>query len=785
MCVTLSLADEEKRSTEIDNHTTDHQSDAMDVTVDDNDDPNFDPTAPALEDESPYPEVRCAVANTDDPTMPSSTLRAWVIGLIWAILIPGLNQFFYFRYPSVAIDQLLNRILRDKFFPMLLSLPIGKAWARYLPNISFFGIPLNPGPFTIKEHVIITIMADVGSDPAYANDIIAVQKVFYNQHPPFAYQWLLVMSTQLIGFSIAGFFKRFVVAPPTMIWPENLLTAVLFNTLHGKETSGNQACGGISRLRFFYYVFIGYIFYNFLPSYLFTALSSFSWVCWMAPNNAKVNQLFGVSQGLAMGILTFDWGQIAFTTSPFATPWWAAANTGFSIAFFYWFLVPIIYYTNVWYSAYLPLVSSDTFDNTGKQYKVSQVINSDSSFNLKAYKAYSPIFLSASFAISYGLSFATITATVTHTFLYYRKYIWNHARRPLSKQPDIHARLMSVYKEVPHWWYLTIFVTMFVFGVVIIEVWETDLPVWGFALALLISFVYTLPFSVIGATTGQYLGLNVITELIIGYAIPGRPIAMMLFKTWGYITMSQAIVFMSNLKLAHYMKIAHRPMFFCQVVATIVAGTVQLGVQSWMFSNIEGLCDADQKDGFICPFTTVFGNSSIIWGVIGPRRLLSHGQLYYGLVFFFLVGILAPLFQWILHKKFRIDFLKYVNFPVAFGNFGIPPATPLNYMPWVFVCFIFNYIIRRRHFDWWAKYNYLPRFSGWVTLDILAVGLDAGYAVGVLVVFFTLQYPKNGTIGLDSIQKWWGNTVYMKTADYKGVPFKSLPEGGKFGPSSW
>ena len=77
------------------------------------------------------------------------------------------------------------------------------------------------------------------------------------------------------------------------------------------------------------------------------------------------------------------------------------------------------------------------------------------------------------------------------------------------------------------------------------------------------------------------------------------------------------------------------------------------------------------------------------------------------------------------------------------------------------------------------------RFLGWVALDVLSAGLDAGYSIGVLVVFFALQYPKNGTIGLDSIQKWWGNTVYMKTADYTGVPFKSLPEGGKFGPSSW
>jgi hypothetical protein len=70
------------------------------------------------------------------------------------------------------------------------------------------------------------------------------------------------MSTQLIGFSIAGIFKRFVVAPPSMIWPLTLVTTMLFNTLHGQETSGTHACGGISRLRFFYYVFIGYIIYS-------------------------------------------------------------------------------------------------------------------------------------------------------------------------------------------------------------------------------------------------------------------------------------------------------------------------------------------------------------------------------------------------------------------------------------------------------------------------------------------------------------------------------------------
>jgi hypothetical protein len=56
-----------------------------------------------VEDDSPYPEVRSAVANFDDPTMPVSTLRAWTLGIVFAILLPALNQFFYMRYPSVVV----------------------------------------------------------------------------------------------------------------------------------------------------------------------------------------------------------------------------------------------------------------------------------------------------------------------------------------------------------------------------------------------------------------------------------------------------------------------------------------------------------------------------------------------------------------------------------------------------------------------------------------------------------------------------------------------------------
>jgi hypothetical protein len=31
-----------------------------------------------------------------------------------------------------------------------------------MPNVRVFGVKVNPGPFSIKEHVLVTIMASVG-----------------------------------------------------------------------------------------------------------------------------------------------------------------------------------------------------------------------------------------------------------------------------------------------------------------------------------------------------------------------------------------------------------------------------------------------------------------------------------------------------------------------------------------------------------------------------------------------------------------------------------------------
>jgi OPT family oligopeptide transporter len=165
----------------------------------------------------------------------------------------------------------------------------------------------------------------------------------------------------------------------------------------------------------------------------------------------------------------------------------------------------------------------------------------------------------------------------------------------------------------------------------------------------------------IQAITNQQIGLNVVTELISGYALPGRPLALMLFKTYGYNLTAQALQFSSDFKLGHYMKIPPRTMFVAQVAAAVVAGTVQLGVQAWMFQNIPDICSNHQPDNFICPSAQVFGTASFIWGVVGPRLLFSAGQMYSTVTYFFLVGAIAPFIPWALTKRWPNSVFRYIK----------------------------------------------------------------------------------------------------------------------------
>ena len=92
----------------------------------------------------------------------------------------------------------------------------------------------------------------------------------------------------------------------------------------------------------------------------------------------------------------------------------------------------------------------------------------------------------------------------------------------------------------------------------------------------------------------------------------------------------------------------------------------------------------------------------VIWGLIGPQRIFSPGQLYVNLQYFWLAGVALPILIYIGARMFPRGNIRFLNAPILFGGLGsLPPATPLNYMAWGLIGTVFNRYIRNRYRGWW------------------------------------------------------------------------------------
>ncbi|BGP49615.1 hypothetical protein JCM10450v2_005516 [Rhodotorula kratochvilovae] len=426
-------------------------------------------------DQSPFPEVQACVPNTDDPEMLVSTFRSWFLLTVFVLIFSGVNCFFSLRYPSLTIGYVVALVLVH---------PLGKMWAATLPDwrIGFgrFSFRLNPGPWTIKEHALVALCVNLTSSQAYAlgSLVSMTSDVFWNRKSEYGagFGILYIFTTQCLGFGLAGLARRWIVYPAAMVWPATLPSTVLLRAFHEREDRSPANGWTVSRYRFFCFVTIGAFVWFWFPDYIFTALSSFAFLTWIFPNSQKVNAVFGMNSGLGLLPISFDWTQISYAGQPLTTPFYVSANCWAAVAIFYLLIGPIIYYKNVWYSAYLPVLSSSTFDNTGAKYNVTRVMTNNL-FDLAKYKDYSPMYISMAYSISYGLNFAAVTGIVAHTILYNRKEIWRRWKDSRAGGEDVHKRLMNAYKEVPDWWYAVLSVVVLGLGILTIRYWDTQLPV--------------------------------------------------------------------------------------------------------------------------------------------------------------------------------------------------------------------------------------------------------------------------------------------------------------------
>ncbi|KAF8637559.1 hypothetical protein AX17_002745 [Amanita inopinata Kibby_2008] len=765
------------------------------------------------EEDSPFPEVRASVSNIDDPDMPAMTIRMWFVGLLLCMTSSALNVFFNFRSPAPTVVPLALLLISYPFGKFLaFSLPI-TTYRIPLPSLAPSSLPatlplfllrlfrpltypraiefsLNPGPWNIKEHVLVYIMANVAVGNPYALNAIVVSEVYYELDVGYWFSLVLVLATQLTGFGLAGLCRRFLVWPASMVWPQNLVACTLLNTLHaededdtigvgmpmGESVEGGVGLGGgrrkrpLTRYKFFMILMVASFLYFFLPGFLFEALSIFSFVCWAVPENVPVNQLFGVRSGLGMSILTFDWTQISWIGSPLMVPWWAQVHIFLGFVLFFWILTPILYYTNSWQLSYFPISANEPYDRFGKVYNITRVLTKDDRFDPDAYNAYSPLYLPATYAMTYLLAFALSTCVIVHTLLYHGRTLLNGLKRIRVEADDIHAKLMRNYPEVPDWWYASAFCVFFSLAVVAVEVWRTNVPVWALVLAVALPVIYVLPSGFIYAMTGQGITLNILAQIIPGTLLPGNPLANMVFKAYSVQTLSEATSFVQDLKLGHYIKVPPRATFLVQLVATVLAAFVQVGVKTWIFANVKDICSPNQSSQLTCPHNQVFFTASAVWGLIGPSRQFGTGSIYHPHLYAIIVGAFLPLPFWLWQRRYPESWIRWVSTPVVLtGVSAIPPATGINYSSWFAVGFVFQYLIRKRNFAWWSKFNY-----------VTSAALDSGTVLSLIFIFFTLQFPKRGRIGVE----WWGNYVFERTADWRREALKSIPVDGISGSGS-
>ncbi|KAJ3120373.1 hypothetical protein HK100_012826 [Physocladia obscura] len=690
------------------------------------------------------------VPQTDDPNTSALTFRSIFLGSAWAIVLSFANTVLAFRTSSFSVGANIA---------VILSYPLGLGFASILPK----GI-LNPGPFTLKEHVLIYIMASCSGQPYGTENVVsqAMPALMNNTNIKFIHALAFILVTQFIGYGLSGLTRRYLVKPTAMWWPANLGPIAIFSSFHKIETGkidGDRY--KLSRYVVFWIAFAGMFVYTWIPEYFMPVLQTVSTICLFAgtginsagtPNQAGVMTQFNAVLGSTtngVGFLgfTFDWAYISSTylTSPF---WAIFCNLGGSIVMQY-VAVPLMYFEDVYginalmtqdsYNKNPILDTSHLFSGNpeskthklGSRVKPNFFYNVSDNYNLNltAYNDVAPVHLTAFFVMVYAGSFLSMTSAITHVLLWYGKDIYRqslNAFRQLRDEVDSqdkHVKLMEAYPEISDWAYL-LFLAITCVAAIAVSVWTPfNMPWWAIFFSIFISSIFILPFGIIQAISGNSIAINVVTEFLIGLMIPGQTVAVMAFKSWGTNNLQQALSLTQDLKLGQYLHIAPYAMVFSQFWGTFLNAIFSTVACWWIMFSSGGLLNdsAWQYSGF-----NTFYSAGGIWGAIGPQRFFGIGSIYQPLLWCFLIGFLAPIGPWLGNKYiYRSKYWHLLNFPVIF-HFEGPQQGYQNYfiVP-LLISYLSSVVLFKYNREFFQKYTYVigAAFDGSTALAVFIISV--------------------------------------------------------------
>ncbi|EPE02671.1 opt oligopeptide transporter [Ophiostoma piceae UAMH 11346] len=664
------------------------------------------------------PLVLQALHTDDDPTLNPRTLRMLVLGIGLSVFGSALVTIFLFKPQSVSVSVI---------FLAVISYVLGNGMA-LLPRKYRL---LNPHAFNSKENLAITIMSSSASSAAYATLVLAAQKLYYNVVPSPVVSTLLLFSSQLLGYGMAGVLRRSLVYPNKMMWPSILPLTSLVETLHRDRGEMKE------RFRFFWAVFGAVAVWELFPQNIIPALTGVSIFCLANRNSLVFTNVFGSAsgnEGLGLLSLSFDWQYI--TTTAFSLPARTLAN-GFAGYVLCMCLFLGLYYGNVWHALQFPFLSQSLFANTSTPagyvvYNQTAILDGSFELDTAALAVEGLPFFAVSNASYLLMTNLGIMATIMHIYLWHYDSVkaafsvdFRVTRPTLSSfknvsrkrkasadsrdnntaaaaETDPHYLKMLAYREVPLLWYVAVLVVSTAVALGCIYNLNSTLPWWGFAIATTLSFTATLFFGALQGLIGFGVPIMSLIYVIGGNLHPGKP----------------ALSLVDNLKLGQYGKLSPRCTFSVTLVGTLLGAIVNYVIQS-------------------------FNSNAIAFSAL-TQYMFGVGRIYPWILLALPVDLVLPVPFYLLYRLFpgaRFDLVltPVIAWYLGYLSVGINASVTVYFAPALFV----HAYVSRKHAAWFMRYNF-----------VLAAAISGGTELLVFVTTFAVQGGSGTPV---PFPPYWGN----------------------------
>ncbi|KAJ7796192.1 OPT superfamily oligopeptide transporter [Mycena olivaceomarginata] len=695
------------------------------------------------------------ISTYDDPTLPSITFRSIFLGV-------GLSAFptiYTFKPQNASVSQL---------FCLIIAYVLGTAMHSVIPSHGVWRY-LNPGPFNLKEHTVITIMSGTASNVATGMEIIAALDLFYDLRLNAAVAIFQIFATQMVGYGIAGLLRTFLVYPTYAFYPNYISVVNLLQSLHWRGTLNAK------KRRFFWIVFAAIFFWEWIPQYPMPILTAISVIC-LADNGRHefVRNLFGAgssNEGIGLLSVSTSWTLITQGT-PLVWPLQTQINSFIGMWLGY-IVLTICYYSNVFNGRDLPFMSTSLFSETGDTYNQSEVITVDYKLNATALETVGLPRYSTTYAISQLCYNLSLGAAVTYLFLWH----WPELRsafgglrflkRGHAEVDDPHYKEMQKYPEVPQWVYALLFFVSIGVGIGCSYAGPHGtvlMPAWSIIFFTVFSAIISVFLGFITATTGFNISIKYAIQIMAAFIHPGNSSVYRLcteltssvqgnpcvFSTSVLQLYHLTIIKLTDLKLGQYTKLPPRITFGTQMAGSIVGAIFNYTMMKTIVSNNRAILVDPIGSRLWSGWIVQQYNSgaSIAMGALG-KELFAFGKPYWLIPFAMFLGLFMPLPFWAVWKfsdpKSKLAkyvtppllilglswfnrFMKYLNLPIILLYIGwLPYSVNGQWTSCMIIGVYSQWWLRTRRPKWFAKYNY-----------ILSAALDGGSQVILFILSFAV-----------------------------------------------